>query len=660
MIKPHSVEEIINTAKVEEVVGEFVQLKKRGVNLIGLCPFHNEKTPSFTVSPTKNIYKCFGCGKGGNATQFLMEHEHYTFPEALRYLAKKYNIEIEETQVTQESIQERQLLDSLYIVNEFAKDYYHEQLTKTDEGRSIGLSYFKDRGFREATIEKFGLGFAPNADRTFTDAAIQKGYNPELLKKLGLTTSYNKDFFRNRVMFTIRNLSGKVIGFGGRILQKNVKAPKYINSPETEVYNKSRVLYGAFYAKRSIRQLDECIMVEGYTDVISLHQAGIENVVASSGTSLTVEQIRLVKRNTDNMKILYDGDTAGVKAALRGLDLVLEQDMNVKVVLLPEGQDPDSYLQEVGAEDFKKYITDKAKDFILFKASLLMEEVSANPLKKSAMIIDIVGSIAKVPDMIKQSLYVKECASLFQVDEKILYNELNKIAKKAAKEEKRKQKRANSDSSLPSQEPFATPGDNQEATHPPLEGAPPQRKIAFGAEFQEKDIIRILIHAGGNIFDKEQNITVAAYILANIEEVLDDFDNKLYERVARECLQLLVDKKPITQKHFINHWDEDISQLAIDLLSSPDEYSPNWKAMKDIELRTQAMPEDNFKNDTTYSLNMFMLRKVIKRIDSNQKRIEQAQLDKDNDSLIKYLKVHQKLLAIRDSLAAKTNTVVLK
>ncbi|MFK7807850.1 MAG: DNA primase, partial [Saprospiraceae bacterium] len=279
MIKPHSVEEILNTAKIEEVVGDFVQLKKRGVNMIGRCPFHNEKTPSFTVSPTKNIYKCFGCGKGGNSSQFMMEHEQMSFPEALRYLAQKYNIEIEETAVSRESIEERQLLDSLYIINEFAKDHYLNQLMNTDEGKSIGLSYFKDRGFREETIEKFGLGFAPNIDRGFTDVAIAKGYNANLLNKLGLTTKYGKDFFRNRVMFTIRNLSGKVIGFGGRILQKNVKAPKYINSPETEVYNKSRVLYGAYHAKKHIRKLDECIMVEGYTDVISLHQEGIENVV---------------------------------------------------------------------------------------------------------------------------------------------------------------------------------------------------------------------------------------------------------------------------------------------------------------------------------------------------------------------------------------------
>ncbi len=657
MIKPHSVEEILSTAKVEEVVGDFVTLKRRGVNMIGLCPFHNEKTPSFTVSPTKNIYKCFGCGKGGNPAQFLIEHEKLTFPEALRYLAGKYNIEIEETEYSRESIEERQLLDSLYIVNDYAQQYFHEQLMHTDEGKSIGLNYFKDRGFREETIAKFGLGFAPNANRAFTDKALGIGHELRLLKKLGLTTQYDKDFFRNRVIFTIHNLSGKVIGFAGRILQKNVKAPKYINSPETEVYNKSRVLYGIYFAKKAIRQQKECIMVEGYTDVISLHQAGIENVVASSGTSLTVEQIQLVKRNTDNMKILYDGDPAGVKAALRGLDLVLEQDMNVKVVLLPEGQDPDSYLQEVGAEAFQQYISEKAKDFILFKAGLLMDEATGDPIKKSAMIKDIVSSIARIPDPIKRSLYIKECATLVEVSEEILVNETNKVYRKAIKREEKRKQRASSDSSFPTQEPHFPPGDNQEANMPPPVDAPPPRPVAQGLEFQERDIVRLLVAAGGELFDKDQDMSVASFVLSNIEEVLDDFDNKLYERIARECLQLLIDKKPINPQHFINHWDDDMSQLAISLLSSPFEYSPNWKDRWDIELRSQPMPESNFGKDTVYAINMFKLRKVKKTMLANQQRLKEVQ---DDDSLrTKYLKVHLKLKALEMELAKKTNTVII-
>ncbi len=655
MIKPHSVDEILNTAKIEDVVGEYVTLKRRGVNLIGICPFHNEKTPSFTVSPTKNIFKCFGCGKGGNSAQFLMEHESFTFPEALRYLAKRYNIEIEETEVSRESIEERQMLDSLFIVNQYAKEFYQKQLFETGEGKSAGLSYFKDRGFLEETIQKFGLGYAPKQDKLFTNTAVSVGHKESLLKKLGLTTSYGKDFFRGRVMFTIHNLSGKVIGFGGRILDKNVKAPKYINSPETEVYNKSKVLYGAYFAKKSIRQNDECIMVEGYTDVISLHQAGIDNVVASSGTSLTVEQIQLVKRNTPNMKIIYDGDAAGVKAALRGLDLVLEQDMNVKVVLLPEGEDPDSYLQTVGAAAFKEFIDKEAKDFILFKTHLLMEEAAGDPVKKSAMIKDLVSSIARIPDPIKRSLYVKECAHVVGVEEEILVNETNKVFKKNYKNEQQAKERYRRDKGGSAAD-GPPPGDNQDGLSPTTV---PKKSPTQGNEFQEKDLIRLLVTSGGEYFDKENKTTVAAFILSNIEEVLDDFDNKLYERIARECMQLLNDKKPITQKHFINHWDDDIAQLAISLLQDPDEYSPNWKEKHDIELQTQPMPEENYLNHSLSSIQHFKIRKIKGILLENQNRIKEAQANNDEEKMMKLMRVQMKLLAIKSELANNLKAVVI-
>jgi len=658
MIKPGSVEEILNAAKIEDIVGEYVTLKRRGVNMIGNCPFHNEKTPSFTVSPTKNIYKCFGCGKGGNSAQFLMEHESYSFPEALRHIADRYNIEVEETVASRESIEERQMLDSLFIVNQYARDFYQKQLFETDEGKSVGLRYFKDRGFLEETIRKFGLGYAPGEGKLFCKTAIAAGHKESSLKKLGLLTSYGKDFFRERVMFTIHNLSGKVIGFGGRILKKDVKAPKYINSPETEVYNKSRVLYGAYFAKKSIRQNDECIMVEGYTDVISLHQAGIENVVASSGTSLTVEQIQLVKRNTPNMKIIYDGDTAGVKAALRGLDLVLEQDMNVKVVLLPEGQDPDSYLQKLGAADFKEYIDKEAKDFILFKTNLLMEEAAGDPVKKAAMIKDLVASIAKIPDPIKRSLYIKECAQLVKVEEEILVNAANKVFKKSFNQEKKNRERSRSDS--PQQGGGGgggRPGDNQEDTSASVI---PKKDAVQGNEFQEKDLVRLLIASGGEHFDKENKTTVAAFILSNIEEVLDDFDNKEYERIVRECMQMLNDGKVIEQKHFINHWDDEIAQLAITLLHDEFEYSPNWKDMWEVELQTQPMPEKNFVKDSISSVNAFKLRKIDKTMAKNQERIKIAQEEKDDTKIMKYLRIQQKLLNIRKELAAAGNTVILK
>ena len=679
MISPNSVQEIIDTSKVEDVVGEFVNLKRRGVNMIGLCPFHNEKTPSFTVSPTKNIYKCFGCGKAGNSVQFLMDHEQLSFPEALRYLAKKYGIEIEETQRSPEQKEKQQYQDSLYIINEYAKTFFQEQLFETDTGKSVGLNYFKERGFREETIKKFGLGFAPDKKDAFTLEAVNKGYKSDLLKKLGLTTQYGGDFFRNRVMFSIHNLSGKTIGFGGRILLKDVKAPKYINSPETEIYNKSRVLYGAYYAKRGIRQQDECIMVEGYTDVISLHQAGIDNVVASSGTSLTVDQILLVKRYSQNIKILYDGDAAGVKAALRGLDLVLEQDMNVRVVLLPEGEDPDSYLQSVGTTAFKEYIDKNAKDFILFKVQLLLEEAQGDPIKKSNLIQDIVSSIARIPDPIKRSLYVKECANVMEVEEDLLVNETNKAFTKNL--EKKRQERANQlrrEARQRHQAQQGTPG--EEAPFPTAEPAyietesqagemleagqiaPPsdQNKRELGIEFQEKDIVRILISSGSKIINKENGTTVAVHILENLEEVLDDFENKTYEKIVKEVVELVAAKREITTQHFTNHRDQQIQSVSIDVLHSPHEYSPNWEAKYDMPLRNQPMPELNVTLDSTQALQRFKLKKVVKMCEENQQRIQVAMDEKNDGEILKLMKVQTHLLSMRNELATELKTVIIK
>ncbi len=654
MISEKSVQEIIETAKVEDVIQDYVTLKRRGVNLLGLCPFHNEKTPSFTVSPAKNIYKCFGCGKGGNAVQFIMELENFTFPEALRHLAKKYGIEIEETQTSRESIEERKQLDSLYIITEYARDFYRDKLFNTDIGKSVGLSYFKERGFREETIKKFGLGYALKQKDALTLQAINDGYSIELLRKLGLTSRFDTDFFRDRVMFTIHNLTGKVIAFAGRTLSKEKKVPKYINSPETEIYIKNKVLYGAYFAKRAIRQEDECIIVEGYTDVISLHQAGIENVVASSGTSLTTGQIRLIKRYTPNIKIIYDGDPAGIKAALRGLDLVLEQDMNVKVVLLPEGEDPDSYLQHTGATDFKNYIKEKAQDFILFKADLLLEETKNDPVKKAALIKDIVASIAKIPDPLKRSIYTKECAYKFQVDENILVDETSKMIGAAIKKKRQKeqvnspeaQKRLTEE--LLSLEPSPESGLGEIVQKQ-------KNRSSSAIEYQERDIIRILISGGDKYFDADKGISVSAYILRNIEDVIDDFDNKDYEKIAKECRQRLLDKVPTNEQYFLNHADSKIQSIAVDLVHSPYEYSENWKAKWDIILTTQPDPEDNYMKDAIYAVNRFKLKKVIKMIEKNQKKIKD-----DPDNYMKYLKIDMKLKAIRKEIADKYGIVVLK
>ncbi|MCO6478148.1 MAG: DNA primase [Phaeodactylibacter sp.] len=648
MIKPKSVEEVIETARIEEVVQDFVNLKRRGVNMIGLCPFHAEKTPSFTVSPSKGFYKCFGCGKGGDAVNFIMELEQMDFPEAIRYLAKKYGIKLEETEVSQEVREEQQYQESLFLVNEYARQYYQDQLFNTDVGKSVGLSYFRERGFREEVIRKFGLGFAPDKKDAFTLNAVNKGYNPELLKKLGLTSQYGRDFFRNRVMFAIHNLSGKVIGFGGRILVKDIKAPKYINTPETDVYNKSKVLYGAFFAKRAIRKEDECIMVEGYTDVLSLHQAGIENVVASSGTSLTVEQIRLVKRYTENIKILYDGDLAGIKAALRGLGMVLEEGLNVKIVLLPEGEDPDSYLQKVGTEAFREYITQEAKDFIMFQAGLLQDEAAGDPIKKAKLIKEIVESIARIPDPLKRSLYVRECARIMEADEQLLVNEANKVVAQKFRKGQQEEQRAQLKAEAPQPDEIFT-------TSTPRA---PEKQAATGDEFQEKDIVRILVAGGGEVFDKEENITVAQYILSNIEDVMDNFDHELYGQVVRECHNRLLSGEPVNTDYFLNHIDEDIRQLAINLLSTPYEYSENWEKRWDIFLTTQKMPDENFTRDSTQALKRFKLRKLNKMIRQNAEKIK-ALFEQKSDDYMLYLKLDQKLKALRNELAEELGTVVL-
>ncbi len=651
MISQKSVQEILDTVKVEEVIQDFVNLRRRGVNLIGLCPFHNEKTPSFNVSPSKNIFKCFGCGKGGDAVQFLIEHEHFTFAEALLYLAKKYNIEVEETAVSQEALAEKQHFDSLYIVNQFAADFYQEQLFETDRGKSIGKSYFKERGFRDETLRRFGLGFAPNQTDALTTKAVGAGYNIEFLRNVGLTTQYDRDFFRDRVIFPIHNLSGKIIAFAGRILVKDVKAPKYINSPETEIYNKSKSLYGAFFAKRAIRQEDECILVEGYTDVISLHQSGIENVVASSGTSLTVEQARLIRRYTPNVKILYDGDFAGVKAALRGMDILLEQDLNVKIVLLPDGEDPDSYLQQVGVEAFKLYISESAQDFIAFQADLLMKEAGNDPVKKAHVIKDIISSVAKIPDPIKRMVYIRECSRIAQVSEQVLVNEMNKLVMQQVNKAV-----AEKGMAPPSPGELEAAGITQRE---PVELKTAETPTA-GDEFQEKDIARILVSAGGEWLDEAAKVTVAQYVLSNIEEVLDHFDNKLYGRIARDVLTQVLEKKTISQQYFLSHEDIEIKNFALGILTSPYEYSENWEKKWDIHLRWQKAPEANFDEDSRQGLARFKLRKIERVLTENRQKIKELSEAGDHAQVLAYMKVLQKLLAMRSELAAQMGAVVLK
>lgn len=560
MIDYNTIQKIIDTAEITEVVQDFVNLKKRGVNYLGLCPFHNEKTPSFTVSPAKGIYKCFGCGKGGNAVNFIMEHEHLGYPEALKYLAKKYNIEVVEKELTAEEIQQQNERDSLLVVSKFANTYFQEKLHHNNDGRAIGLSYFKERGFREEIIEKFELGYSLDVKDAFTTAAKEKGYKIDFLEKTGLTiVSENGQYdrFRGRVIFPIHGLSGNVLGFGGRILKKDAKAAKYLNSPESDIYHKSRLLYGMFYAKKSITQLDKCYLVEGYTDVISMHQSGIENVVASSGTSLTVDQIRLIKRFTPNVTIIYDGDAAGIKASLRGIDLVLEQGMNVRVLLLPEGEDPDSFAKSHSATELVEFIAKNEEDFITFKTRLLFNEAKSDPVKKANLISDIVRSIAVIPEVIVRTVYIKECSDILEIDEKVLYGEINKIRRKNFDKEYKR--------NIAPDQTFKT-----------ASPAVPSFVDAVYSEAQEKEIIRLLLQYADNTlytyqedkYDEPRSVTVAEY---TINEILNDdleFKNLVYKQIFQEYLAAVNSGIKLDDKHFIYHTDPEISKLAADLLSS--------------------------------------------------------------------------------------------
>ena len=658
MISQKTIAQIFETAKIEEVVGDFVNLKRRGVNMIGLCPFHDEKTPSFTVSPAKNICKCFGCGKGGSPVNFLMEHDNLTYPEALRVLAGKYGIEIEEDGNPDKSKEERQHLESLYLINQFTKDFFIDQMNNTDIGKSVGLHYFKDRGFREDIIERFGLGYSPSDGKSLMRKLDEAGYEKALYEKLGVVKN-GRDFFRGRVMFPIHNLTGKCIGFGGRILKANKKAPKYVNSSEAEIYNKSKILYGMFFAKNEIRKKDECILVEGYTDTISLHQAGIENVVASSGTSLTIEQIRLIKRFTPNIKILYDGDAAGVKAALRGLDLVLEQDLNVKVVLLPEGEDPDSYAQSIGTEAFVKYLDEKATDFILFKMNLLLEEAKGDPVKRSDLIKDIVNSISKIPDPIKRSVYVRECALQLDVGEKVLINAVNKNVVGNIQSRQRQQeineRRANrtalEDAGFPDED-RSTPDDEFAIPNDPSED-----KQFQSIGFQEKDIARILVNFGDQNFNDDK--TISQFIFTNIGEIMDAFKTEPYKSIVFEYLEAVKSKKSLSPQHFLNHKDSKIREIALNFNTSPYEYSPGWKKRFNITT-SQPEPDQNFISDTTQALMRFKLEKVKELCEDNLERIKSVTSETDTTNLTKYLQVQKRLIEMRRALTDELKTVVLK
>jgi DNA primase len=569
MIDRGTIERILDAAQIVDVVQEFVPLKKRGVNYLGLCPFHNEKTPSFTVSPSKEIFKCFGCGKVGNSVNFVMEHEHLTYPEALKYLAKKYHIEVVEKELTQEELEKQNERESLLVVSAYAARQFTENLFQSDEGITVGLTYFKERGFRQDTLKKFEVGYSFEKRDGFSRKAIEDGYKQEFLVKTGLSVQHEDRFFdrfSGRVMFPIHSLSGQVLGFGGRVLKTDAKTAKYLNSPESEIYHKSRILYGMFQARKTITQEDRCYLVEGYTDVMSLHEANIENVVASSGTSLTQEQVRLIKRFTQNITILYDGDAAGIKASIRGIDLVLEEGMNVKIVLLPDGEDPDSYSKKVSNEEFTKFLKENETDFIRFKTQLLLSEANNDPVKKANLIKDVVKSIAVIPETITRTVYIKECSTLLEISEQVIYHEVNKLMR---------QKNFQDRNAYPKVEDLPVP---------PLVIEKPVVRDPV-TSYSEKEVIRLLLKFGNMEFErtlnkedgKEEILSVSDYI---VREIISD-DLKFNDRV---CAKIFADFRFHVEhglmtgdKQFVKHEDPEISSLSADLLADSHELSRIWK-----------------------------------------------------------------------------------
>ena len=621
-IDPATIERIRQTADVADVIGDYVSLKKKGANLWACCPFHGEKSPSFSVSPAKGIYKCFGCGKAGDSIRFIMDIEGLGYGEALRHLAKKYGIEIQETVMTDEQLLAQNERESLLIVLNYAKNYYQSNLFKHDEGQSVGYPYFKERGFSDKTINTFELGYSLESWDAFTKEALKNGYSLEVLEKAGLTIIKESeqlavgsrqsaenvksfDRFRNRVTFPIHNVSGKVIAFGARILKSDKSQAKYLNSPETEVYHKSNVLYGIFQAKNTIRTKDVCYLVEGYTDVISLHQAGIENVVASSGTSLTIEQIRLIGRFTQNITVLYDGDTAGIKASLRGMDMILEEGLNVKLVVFPEGEDPDSYVQKIGSDDFVKHIQESAKDFITFKAELSLKEAAGDPFKKAELIKDMVGSISKIPDSIKRSIFFQKTASLMQIDEQLLISESNKITIERGRQKDKDRERDNNrqrlQNDLPKGVTLSKPapninisempsfsededfsgflGDfkpNQHNNEPLIDSTEAPRITLSGMGLQELECIRLLINHGTKEVDPgvAPGVTVTHYILAEIEGM--NFATPIYQEILSIFREQFLKGNILNAQHFIGHQIENIQQEAINLSSERYSISDQW------------------------------------------------------------------------------------
>lgn len=650
MISPQKVDEILSAARIEEVIGEFVHLKKSGSSLKGLSPWTEEKTPSFMVSPAKGIFKDFSSGKGGNVVTFLMEHEHFNYPEALRWLAERYQIEIEEEQPSPAQEIERNERESLFIINDFAKKWFEHQLWETEEGNNIGLAYFKERGFKESAIKNFQLGYNPDDYQAFTKESQDKGYKEEYLLATALVKEKNGrkyDGYKGRVIFPIHNLSGRVIGFGGRTLKADKQIPKYINSPENPIYNKSQTLYGLYQSKQAIAREDNCFLVEGYTDVIAFHQKGIENTVASSGTALTREQIKLVSRYTENVTLVYDGDPAGIKASLRGIDLILELGLKVKVVLLPDGHDPDSFSKEHDRIEIKEYLTNKAQDFIVFKADLLMVEAAGNPIKTNEVIHAMIDSIALIPDNTLRSLYVSECSRLMRVSERALIAELNKALRKNHREQYRSRR-------LP----------QDDIPEPPIIEANFQDEKKFeenNLDAQERDILRIMINYPNSKFtledpqegaEKPEEFEVLSFLIEEIEQDALYFEKESYKKL----FQLISTHWQLHQKFettpFIQHQDDEVRNLFVDLMTFP--YTlDNWER-KDIIVADEGQ---KLRRAVLESIYAYKSKRVERMIKDNQEAMKEA--DKQQHDPTPFLEKQLKLERIKREINRSLGRTVL-
>ncbi|MCD4795083.1 MAG: DNA primase [Bacteroidales bacterium] len=642
MIPRETVDKIFDAADVYDVIRDYINLKKAGANFKGNCPFHDEKTPSFMVSPAKGIYKCFGCGAAGNAVKFVMEHEKVSFPEALKILAKKYHIEVIEEELSEEKIQEKQERDSLFIVTEFAKNFFKKTLQSTEEGKNIGLSYFTERGFRDDIIKKFELGWSPKKRDALTESALKSGYKLKFLENTGLTivkkeSNYNFDRFSERVIFPIHTLSGKVIAFGGRTLKKDSQTAKYLNSPESEIYHKSKILYGIYFAKNSIVKHDKCYMVEGYTDVISMYQSGIENVVASSGTALTTDQIKLVRRFTTNLTIIFDGDPAGIKASLRGIDLVLAEEMNVRIVTLPEGEDPDSFARSKSTQELETFINENEKDFIEFKAKLLAEDAHNDPVKRANLVKDIVRSVAVIPDKILRAEYIRSTAKLLDTKEEILYEEVRRVLRKNYDDNR---KRFNQHTY---KKTIQTPQIPAEIT-------------GVFSEINEKEIISYLLNFGNEIISYDENnianLTVAQYIINEIKNEHLEFNNLIYKEIFEDYEEFFSSDNESIIDYFLKHQDEKISSIVAELTGPSKELS---KKLWSKQGGTTDLPGMRLYETVPEAIDKFKLKIVqikIKEIDQKIIKIYEQESEEQEEKLEK---LRQEKLKLNDFKIKLTN-----